>query len=53
LSEITYFYDLAKPSAFGVQRQALLYTRIQNTKIYKLGLSQEKRKEKDPQLWSN
>jgi len=35
LSEITYFYDLAKPSAFGVPRKTLLYTRIENPKIHK------------------
>jgi len=32
---MTYFYDLVKPSAFGVQRQTLLYTRIENPKMHK------------------
>jgi len=35
LSEITYFYDFVKPGAFGVQRQTLLYTRIENPKMHK------------------
>jgi len=34
MSEITYFYDLAKPSAFGVQSQTLLYNRIEISNIH-------------------
>jgi hypothetical protein len=44
MTEITYFYGLTKPSAFGVQSQTLLYNRIEISNIQKTRIVPGKQK---------